>query len=117
MGFNNDNGWNSFGYNDIIVGTNVAEHLGPGITVEQKRCYVIVGRLCCTRKVWAHISSRMAKDGKITLYNINARITKDLAMNRQHIGARTTYVMWPEEHHWNFYLLQVSFYQMHLLLK
>jgi hypothetical protein len=55
---------------------------------------------CRAKIVWVEISPRMAKDATMTLHKISA------TMNWDHITAKTTYVMWREEHLWNFGVLQ-----------
>jgi hypothetical protein len=40
------------------------------------------------------------------IWDGSARMTFDAAMTSDHISARTTYVMWREEHLWNVTILQ-----------
>jgi hypothetical protein len=56
--------------------------------------------------IWADISPKIAKDATVTLYKTSARMTQDATMNRDHISARTTYLMWREEHLWDSGVLE-----------
>jgi hypothetical protein len=90
---------------NTIVGTHCCATLGPRITLDQKRSEVIVEIHCCARRIWARISTRMAEDATMT-YIISARMNLEAKVNRDHISARTTCVMWPEERLWNVGVLQ-----------
>jgi hypothetical protein len=78
-----------------IVETHCCATMGPRVTLKQKLSLVIVAEHCCARIMWAHISARTVLDATMTLYDIST--TKDTTMNRYHIVAKTTYVMWREE--------------------
>jgi hypothetical protein len=48
----------------------------------------------------------MAYDAKMTLNNISAAMIWDVTINRNHVSATTTYVIWREERLWNVRVLQ-----------
>jgi hypothetical protein len=56
------------------------------------------GRHCCLIMTCEHICTRMTDDATMTWNHIITRMAKDATVTSDRISARTTYMMWREEH-------------------